>query len=170
MEGYNPAHDVCRLIINAAVRIAHRRAKRQIINRDFLLIGRHHLSATGSGMALQLNEIAFQQKLEAARNFPALQEEFQAVLSGDLLSFQNYPQLDRQALPDRNTLGSDAFRLEVLREVNDEDRGEEFLNLAPFYERYGELRVADGYYRDVIRYRQHIVPLIEALDRFADNC
>jgi hypothetical protein len=33
----------------------------------------------------------------------------------------------------------------------------------PYYEEYGEKRVAEGKYGEVIRYREHVLPLAEAL-------
>ena len=169
MEGYNPAHDVCRLIINTAVRSARRRANRQIANRDFLLVGRHVESFNDGGVSMRLNQSAFDEKLAAAQNFSGMESELQALLSGNLLALQNYPQIDRQSLTDRNTLGSEAYRVETLRPVTDDGLGEQFLNAPPFYERYGELRVADGYYARAIRYREHILPLAEALSSIVDD-
>src|SRR6476469_1598416 len=169
MEGYNPAHDVCRLIINTAVRRARRRSGRQIANRDFLLVGRHVEAANVDTASMQLSQQAFEAKLEAARNFPGLQSELQALFSGNLLALQNYPQMDPQSLPNRNTLGSEAYRVETLRPVADDSLGEQFLKAPPFYERYGEWRVADGYYNRVIRYREHILPLAQALSSTVDD-
>ena len=34
---------------------------------------------------------------------------------------------------------------------------------APFYERHGEARVREGHYKWVLRYREHIVPIVAAL-------
>jgi hypothetical protein len=59
--------------------------------------------------------------------------------------------------------GADAFRREWLSLVAAHeplDPGE----IQPFYERYGEQRVADGAYGEVIRYRSHIRPLAAALN------
>ncbi len=169
MEGYNPAHDVCRLIINTAVRSARRRANWEIANRDFLLVGRHIESFNDGGVSMRLNQSAFDEKLAAANTFPGLQPELQALMSGNLLALQNYPQINSHSLPDRNTLGSEAYRVETLRLVADDGLGEQFLNAPPFYERYGELRVADGYYTRAIRYREHILPLAEALSGMVDD-
>ena len=169
MEGYNPAHDVCRLIINTAVRRARRRSGWQIANRDFLLVGRHVEAVNGNAASMRLTQQMFEEKLEAARNFHGLQPEVQALFSGDLLALQNYPQMDPQSLPERNTLGSEAYRVETLRPVADDSLGEEFLESPPFYERYGEWRVADGYYNRVIRYREHILPLAQALASIIDD-
>ena len=38
-EGYNPAHDICRLVINAATMLVNRRSDRQVRNYDFTLVG-----------------------------------------------------------------------------------------------------------------------------------
>ena len=35
----------------------------------------------------------------------------------------------------------------------------------PHYEKYGSAQVSAGHYKDVIRYRQHFVPLMEAFKR-----
>jgi hypothetical protein len=88
------------------------------------------------------------------------------VLAGELLAFDQYPQIHNESPPDRNTLGADAYRLECLRPVAGGSSAEPFAT-TPFYERYGELRVAEGFYGDVIRYRQHILPLAEALSQYA---
>src|SRR5437899_5100020 len=37
-EGYSPTHDVCRLIINAAVKIAYRRTGQTVANFEFALV------------------------------------------------------------------------------------------------------------------------------------
>ena len=39
VEGFNPAHDVCRLIVDGAVEILRRRTGREVRNYDFLLDG-----------------------------------------------------------------------------------------------------------------------------------
>ncbi|MEA2328128.1 MAG: hypothetical protein QOE68_3087, partial [Thermoanaerobaculia bacterium] len=62
--------------------------------------------------------------------------------------------------------GHDAFRRETLRRVIDwTDLGSD----VPEYERFGETRVADGRYRNVIRKKEHILPLRDALRAFAGN-
>src|SRR5690242_15156115 len=38
-EGYNPAHDICRLVINAAAKLVRRKTDRDILNYDFTLVG-----------------------------------------------------------------------------------------------------------------------------------
>ena len=47
VEGFNPAHDVCRLIIDGAVLIVRRRTGREVRNYEFLLDGPHEPSVSG---------------------------------------------------------------------------------------------------------------------------
>src|SRR4051794_12429101 len=84
-EGYNPTHDTCRLIINAATKLIERKTNRQIPNYDFTLIGppgRRQDELTAGALLLNLDDAAFARKLSAARNYPALQAEVEAALQG----------------------------------------------------------------------------------------
>jgi hypothetical protein len=47
-EGYNPAHDICRLVINAALRLVKSKTNREITNYDFTLMDRRPLLQTNS--------------------------------------------------------------------------------------------------------------------------
>lgn len=164
IEGFNPAHDICRMIINAAVKIARRRDGREILNQDFLLVGHHAPLDLAGATSLQLDDATFQRKLEAAHNFLELGPEVDAVLGGQLFAFHQYPQIRNETMLDSNTIGAEAYRVECLRPVADKHSAEP-LTTVPFYERYGELRVTDGFYGEVIRYRQHILPFAEALSQ-----
>jgi AcrR family transcriptional regulator len=168
IEGFNPTHDICRMIINAAVEIARRRDGREIVNQDFLLVGRHAPLDLAGATTLQLDEAALQRKLDAAHNFLELRPEVDAVLGGELLAFHQYPQIRNETMLDSNTVGAEAYRVECLRPVA-EKHSAEHLTTVPFYERYGELRVTEGFYGEVIRYRQHILPFSEALWQHAAN-
>ena len=166
IEGYNPSHDLCRLIINAAVTIASRSGW-EVVNRDFLLARPHVASTESHAVNFELDDAAFARKLRAARSFPELQSEIEAALAGELLSFRKYPQLG--SWMNANNGDRNVYRREVLRLVHANGYEEEFPDEVPFYERYGELRVADGFYHRVIRLREHMVPLAEALRHFADR-
>jgi hypothetical protein len=48
-------------------------------------------------------------------------------------------------------------------------RDRRFLDERPFYETHGEARVREGKYPEAIRYREHILPIAEALARAAEN-
>ena len=149
-EGYNPGHDTCRLIINAAVKLVKRKSKQPIRNYDFTLVGppdqcpedlRDH------SHWLHLDDKAFARKLSAARNYPELQGEVETALNG-----------------------ANRFRVECLRPVNSDELATRSLDdEPPYYELYGEKQVKAGYYKQVLRYREHILPLARALDLYVER-
>jgi hypothetical protein len=144
LEGYNPAHDVCRYIVNAALALANRRGDRPIGNFDFPLVGRPEAcpeSLAARAIRLQLDEAAFRRKVQAARGYPELGAEVEAALRPCSL---------------------DLFRHECLRPV---DGNQAPPDTPPYYERYGEKQVAAGHYTRVLRYREHILPLVRSLRR-----
>jgi AcrR family transcriptional regulator len=141
-EGYNPTHDVCRLIVNAAIERARATTRRPIANLAFLLMGRPDAAygaADVSQVVLDADEFA--RKIDAALTYPEMAAEVAAA---------------------RNAWGDDAFRIETFRHV---PPGEVWSpgSERPFYERYGAERVKSGAYADVIRYDDHIRPLAAAL-------
>jgi hypothetical protein len=147
-EGYNPAHDICRLVIDAAARLAKRTTQTAIANYDFALVGapghcpddlRNH------ALWLSLDDDALARKISAARNYSELQAEVDAALNG-----------------------SHDFRVECLRPVNSHNH-DSSAHEKPFYEEYGERQVKAGFYSDVLRYREHMLPLAEALDAFVER-
>jgi hypothetical protein len=147
-EGYNPGHDTCRLIINAAVKLAERKSRNPIRNYDFMLIGPPDQCAEDlrdHSLWLQLDDEAFARKLSAARNYPELQAEVAMALNG-----------------------AGQFRVECLRPVN----SHAIRSLAdepPYYELYGEKQVRSGYYKQVLRYSEHMLPLAKALDSYVER-
>src|SRR4051795_6818486 len=84
-EGYNPGHDTCRLIINAAVRLAQRKSSQPIRNYDFTLFGppdQCPQELRDHSLWLNLDDESFARKLSAARNYPELQAEVETALNG----------------------------------------------------------------------------------------
>ena len=142
VEGFNPTHDVCHLLVGAALALVS--GGRSIERFDFLLEGQPDgCPACDRTCALwfRLDETALARKVAAARSY--------AELAGEV---------DRTVAK----VGIDAFRVECLRPV----RGAALAaspTESPYYETYGETRVAAGHYDRVIRYRDHILPLATAL-------
>jgi hypothetical protein len=172
-EGYHPAHDVCRMMINAAAEIARRRGVRRVVNRDFLLVGRHDdcpPRLRDGATWLRLDREAFERKLEAARAFPELKAEIDAALEGELLAVRQYPELAAESPFNYNTPGGESYRVECLRPADGRLVSGEFDGRPPFYESHGESGVAAGRYRRVIRYREHILPFAEALRDYVEKC
>ncbi|HEY0170199.1 MAG TPA: hypothetical protein VGB98_04035 [Pyrinomonadaceae bacterium] len=173
-EGYNPAHDVSRLVINAAVRLVNLTSRRQIANYDFTLVappGHCPEALRADSIRLELDEAAFARKLSAARNYPELQAEVEAALSGaGSVGLREHPDLARRAGSDFGGAGAPDFGVEWLRRVD--DRGERpapFNGEIPFYEEYGERQVAAGHYERVLRYREHVLPLAAALNAHVER-
>lgn len=149
IEGYNPIHDLCRNVINAAVELANRGKSNPIANFDFLVIGQPDLKSDesrGEEIWLRLDEVALARKLGAAESYLELRDDVAKMIK---------------------EAGSAAFRFEVLRPVISAVGTAGLVQEPPFYERYGEKQVSEGHYRRVIRYREHILPLVDALQNYA---
>jgi hypothetical protein len=144
VEGFNPGHDVCRLVINTAVqRLAVRgRAPR---NLEFPLEGAPGAGSPedlAEGVRLDLDAAALRRKLAAAAAYPEMAGEVERALASH---------------------GEAPFAVEQLRPVRyGLEIGGRFAH-PPYYETYGERQVAAGIYREVIRFREHMMPLAEGL-------
>jgi hypothetical protein len=150
MEGFNPTHDLCRVLVNGAVSLVQRRTGRAVTNLDFLLDGSPAASLESRNRSIvrvELDADAFDRKIASALGYPELSAEVQAALS---------------------RFGRQAFSTEILREVDDASEGLDGMpEEPPLYERFGEQRVAAQHYQDVIRYRQHVQPFVRLMWRQA---
>lgn len=148
LEGFNPSHDLCRFLVNAAVALVAERTGREVGNYDVLLDGnpRGSLDPPRPETAvLNLDDADLARKIEAAKGYPELRAETKNALQ---------------------RFGAEAFRVEVLRPVTDRREGLDHLDEEPpYYERYGQGQVAAGHYRDVIGYRTNVRPLVHAVWR-----
>ena len=154
LEGYNPMHDVCRLVVNAAATVAGQVRGRALANFKFSLIGEpigepgaFHGSPPADEICRRLDDDAFARKMAAAKGYAELAGEVHATL--------------KRTSPD-------ALRVECLHPV-DHGPGDYSCDRPPFYELYGEQQVAAGHYRQVLRYSEHILPLAEALERYVES-
>ena len=148
-EGYNPAHDVCRLIIDAAIAIASRLQDRPIANFDVLLTSEpgDHAAATLEGAVwLKLDSAAVSKKLEVALGYTEMSEEVNRVLE---------------------TVGRNGLETECLRRARTDNLRDD--TWSPYYEQYGERQVNAGHYKQSIRYREHVLPLARALAEYVQS-
>ncbi len=148
-EGFNPGHDVTRLLLNAAVARLRAAGGPPIDNRDFPLHGAPAERAAREGDAeirLQLDPAALARKLAAARSYPGLEHEVESALA---------------------RFGADVFATECLREVRYGLAIDDLIAHPPSYEAYGEERVAAGIYSEVLRHRSHVAPLAASLRAWA---
>ncbi|HEV7765342.1 MAG TPA: hypothetical protein VGQ76_10095 [Thermoanaerobaculia bacterium] len=143
MEGFNPVHDVCRALIDAAVaRIATRRG-RVVRNYEFPLHdGLRAEDADAGALVIDLDPEALDRKLAAAREYPEMRDEVEAALA---------------------RFGVSVFSSERLSPSSLRVRMNEFTVTRPHYEEFGEKRVGEGRYHEVIRYHEHVLPVLSAL-------
>jgi hypothetical protein len=149
IEGYNPGHDVCRLVTNAAVEKV-RQFGNSVENFDVLLAsapGSSLPEATKATVALAVDEQTLAQKLQAAHEYSEVEVDVNRILAHEGAAF---------------------LRNEYLRPVT-EALPESLYHELPYYEVHGEEQVAAGYYRQVIRYREHVLPIAGALRRFSER-
>ena len=145
IEGYNPSHDVCRLVTNAAIRLALQRRGVSIAAYDFPLDGAPDAcppDVRDEAILVRLDDEALKRKLAAARSYPELKSEVERAL-------------DR--------FGPTPFKTECLRPVKEADRYGWDPAQVPYYETYGEARVAAGAYDTVLRFSEHVRPVADAL-------
>ena len=150
-EGYSPTHDICRLIIDAAVRITNQRTGRSVANFAFPLVSPPDADLAAlhpDDIWLQLDEEAFARKVASANGYAALRTEVSAALSKESV---------------------DAYRIECLHRVDGSCDPRGLDGERPFYEDYGEKQVAAGYYQRVLRYHEHLEPLAAALSCYAEK-
>lgn len=145
VEGFNPAHDLCRLIVDGAVEILRRATGRDVGNYEFLLHGSPESRHPGS-LVLRLDDSALERKLAAAHQYVEMRAEVAAAIGRH---------------------GRQAFATECLRPAATTLHLSRFAQELPYYERYGEKRVTEGRYADVIRYRDHVHPVALAIEAVA---
>jgi hypothetical protein len=149
-EGYNPSHDVARMLIDASVALA-RKAGAHIDNFAFPLVGHPHeppLHCRLGPEPVSLDEATLQRKIDVARAY--------ARESGAILKSEVDTAIEQ--------FGVDAFKSERMFIANDSEALDELFDDAPpFYETYGERQVAAGRYTAVIRWSQHVRPVAHAL-------
>ena len=146
VEGFSPSHDVCRFIVDGAVALASRRSRRRIDNRDFVLEAGPDACPEASRETatwLRLDEAALDRKIDAALRYDELRPEVDAALI---------------------RFGRAAFAVECLRPVTTAPVSDAAEGTFPSYEHYGAERVRDGRYAEIIRYRQHVLPVRTAID------
>lgn len=190
-EGYNVAHDICRIMIGIAVELVQQVHGQKIKNFDFNVVGApdecpEHLR--DQAIWWNLDDDAFAHKLKAALDYtPKLAADVEAALSGSpfqgirrlsepkqasevdaemsavLAELETRPALKARLRHIIEGVPLDAFRIECLRPVGNRSSADWTSNEPLFYELYGEKLVAAGRYQKVIRYREHMLPLVEAM-------
>ncbi len=144
-EGFNPAHDLCRVVLNSAVLLAHRTSGKNIANFEF------SLTEWEPGCPESLHD-------EDCLHWTLGDR----LLSGKISAAQQYVELKDDVSRALAQRGEEYFRNECLRPVLDPAPRFDS-SRKPFYEIWGEQQVQKGEYRSVIRLEQHILPLANAI-------
>ena len=147
MEGYNPTHDLCRLIVDCACARVSRRRARVIDNLEFSLLADPRESSRSDHeetVTVTLDDAALERKVLAANGYAELRGEIDQAVGA---------------------FGRDAFRREHLGRAS--GAHPDWVKQPPLYEGYGEKRAAQGVYPRVLRYRQHLLPIEHALAELA---
>jgi hypothetical protein len=145
MEGFNPGHDVCRVLIDSAVALVLARTGRAIENYEFAVHNNPATDPEGALIRLDLDDSAFDRKIAAAMAYREITADVQDALE---------------------RFGREAFAVECLRLSSTRAMLERFETTPPSYESIGESRVRAGRYREVVRYREHVAPVFRALGIF----
>jgi hypothetical protein len=144
-EGFNPTHDLCRMLINAAVLLGQRTNGREIANFEFTLTeweqGCPEPPHDEHCLHWTLDDRLLREKIAAAEQYVELKNEVQKAIA---------------------QRGEAYFRGECLRRVVTPALSCD-TSKKPIYETWGERRVLNGEYQSVIRLKQHVLPLVNAI-------
>jgi hypothetical protein len=195
-EAHNSAHDLWRGVLDAAVDIAAKRFAWPVRSYDFTLFGHPGecpVALREAAIWVSLDDEAFSRKVAAVAGYsPKLAAEVDTLLRGELLKGANrfsepalalaaateagigldelarFPDLLAEVNAMVAGIAPDAFRQECLRPAASFHQLDEEPS-RPFYEAYGERLVAAGHYQQVIRFGEHVRPLLTALRQWRDQ-
>jgi hypothetical protein len=143
MEGFNPVHDLCRVLAGAAAEGLDVRRYEYPVDR-----GPDAYDSLPHALLSKVDDAMFTRKLAAAETLLPVIPDI-----GNML--------DRW--------GREAFRREALLPIGDWRARGWPDGERPLYEQIGEERVTAGRYDHVIRYREHFLPLVEAASAVASS-
>ncbi|NUQ30245.1 MAG: hypothetical protein HOQ35_17245 [Acidobacteriaceae bacterium] len=148
-EGYNPTHDICFELTQAAVELVRKRTHRTIHRYSFCLTeweGCVPSQTAEDAIHLELDDACLYNKIEAARSYIELRDEVDRALA---------------------CKGIEYFRKETL--IPSAGWTTALENYKPGYEQRGEQRVANGRYTKVLRYKDHLLPIFRAIRHYVDQ-
>lgn len=146
-EGFNPTHDLCREITYAAVERVRKLTGRIVPHYEFCLTEweqRSLMTHDDRCIHTSLSDTMLAEKIEASRTYKELRDEVEQALAFG---------------------SSEYFRVECMKRV---DNWVTIDACKPHYEICGEQRVAEGKYKFVLRFREHILPIFLALRAHVD--
>ncbi|QEE30317.1 hypothetical protein FTW19_21435 [Terriglobus albidus] len=148
-EGYNPTHDICFELTQAAVELVRKRTQRAIRRYSFCLTeweGCVPSQIDGEAIHLKLDDTCLNEKVEAARSYVELRDEVDRAIE---------------------CKGIEYFRNEALIPSTGWTTAPEDYKAG--YELRGEQRVVEGKYAQVLRYNDHLLPIFRGLRHYVDQ-
>ena len=146
LEGYNPAHDLCRYLTNAAIMSLPRDAT-NVENYDVLIAHQNGTPRNGKrAISIELDADSLAEKMRVARAYTEMTTEVQRVLADE---------------------GIESVKSEQLRCLSDPTL--DSFSETPYYEDYGRQQVASGRYHQLLTFRDHMRPIAEALRTWASR-
>lgn len=138
-EGYNPTHDLCRVIIDGVVAQVRRRTGRTLGNYAFQLTDWPMAGepCAGPGLEVVLSDEALAAKLAHCHAYEEMRGEVDRALADS---------------------GEEHFRREVFWPVTTTR-----LPSRPHYQRVGAAKVSSGHYARVVGYDEHVAPIAAAI-------
>ncbi len=148
-EGFNTSHDLCRMVVNAAVKRSRRTWGPDLANYEFPLESVSTPASTEGVMERRLTEEEFQEKQRRTVSaYPEIMPEVERVIA---------------------KRGREVFMVEYLVPVDEEACLVWEEEEAPYYERYGAKQIGAGHYTELITFRDHLQPLGRALWEWAED-
>jgi hypothetical protein len=145
-EGEILTHDLWRGVINRAIWLAQPLLLRPLVSYEFLLEHESPVlpgAAHAGAVTLRLSDSELQGKIVAARSYSELSHEVEAAISG---------------------VGEEGLRSESFFPMQLNENAGDSLRL-PGYESHGQRQVTAGVYAQVVRYHQHVLPILRALEQ-----
>lgn len=143
LEGFNVAHDLCRILINAAVEHCGCVHGRTLLNYEFPLESNAPPGHDDHALVLQLDDESFHKKQQ--------------------LCTKAYPEILAEVNRQIEKFGEAPFRVETLLPATVPAGLEWKSDKPPYYETYGARQITAGHYQHLITYRDHVAPLAHAL-------
>jgi hypothetical protein len=148
-EGFNPTHDLCCEVAKAASELVFRETGRRLEGYTFCLAewdlcSDMPLPFAADALRIRLDDRTLEDKIAAAKSYCELGKEVERALA---------------------LKGRDYFRDECL--LPEAGWATQNSSYKPFYETFGEQRVAEGTYTKVLRYGKHVLPILQALREHA---
>jgi hypothetical protein len=137
LEGFNTSHDLCHYLVAAATAHLPERARPEV--REFPLEAPPASWAGEGSDVLALDGAALTRKVQAAGAYTELAAEVRSSLS---------------------QMGEAAFAIESMRRVRPGPDPNAPPGTPPYYETFGERRVREGVYPVVIRWVDHVRPVV----------